>query len=315
MNTKGKTAALAATAVLWLFLADRAFAADSVQRSFATPQQAADAAADAIRHNDNAALAAILGPGGDTIIQSGDPTADQEERHAFLDAYAESSELVHQNATHVTLTVGEDEWPMPIPIVKKGSRWVFDTAAGKQELLARRIGRNELFTIESCLAFVDAQREYASENRGDGVLDYAQKFVSSPGKEDGLYWPEKAGVPESPLGPLFADAQAEGYALGARTRAARQPYHGYYYKILTAQGPGASGGAYNYIVKGHMIGGFALVAWPATYGVTGNTTFLVNQDGAVFEKDLGPRTPDIAAAMTRFDPVNWSRTRGTIAEK
>ena len=315
MKTKGKTAAIIATGVLWLFLADHAFAADAAQRSFATPQQAADAAVDAIRHNDNSALAAILGPGSDTIINSGDPAADQQERHAFLDAYADSVKLIHQDSSHVILAVGDDEWPLPIPIVKHGSRWTFDTAEGKQELLARRIGRNELFTIESCLAYVDAQREYASEDRGDGTLDYAQKFVSSPGKEDGLYWPEKQGVPESPLGPLFADARAEGYALSARGAGTPQPYHGYYYKILTAQGPAASGGAYNYIVKGRMIGGFALVAWPATYGVTGNTTFLVNQDGAVFEKDLGPRTAELAGSITRFDPANWARTRGTIAEK
>jgi hypothetical protein len=314
MNSKGKTAAILATGVLWLFLADRAFTAEA-QRSFATPQQAADAAVDAIRHNDNTALAAILGPGSETIVSSGDPAADRQERHAFLDAYAESVKLVRQDSRHVIVAVGEDEWPMPIPIVKHGSRWVFDTAAGKQELLARRIGRNELFTIESCLAYVDAQREYASEDRGDGVLDYAQKFVSTPGKEDGLYWPEKAGVPESPLGPLFADARAEGYSMAGRGTGTPQPYHGYYYKILTAQGPGAPGGAYSYVAKGHMIGGFALVAWPATYGVTGNTTFLVNQDGAVFEKDLGPRTAELAAAMTRFDPVKWARTRGTIAER
>lgn len=221
--------------------------------------------------------------------------------------------LVQQDSSHVIIAVGDDEWPMPIPIVKHGSRWTFDTAEGKQELLARRIGRNELFTIESCLAYVDAQREYASEDRGDGVLDYARKFVSSPGKEDGLYWPEKQGVSESPLGPLFADARAEGYSLNGA--GAPTPYHGYYYKILTAQGPGAHGGAYDYMAKGHMIGGFALVAWPATYGVTGNTTFLVNQDGAVFEKDLGPRTAELAASIKRFDPANWTRTRGTLAER
>jgi len=173
MNPKGKYAAIAATGILWIYLASHAFAAEATQRTFATPKQAADAAADAIRNNDDAALKQILGPGSDTIIQSGDAVEDQQERHSFLDAYAESVKLVHQDSRHVIVAVGDDEWPMPIPIVKRGSRWAFDTAEGKQELLARRIGRNEIFTIESCLAYVDAQREYASEDRGDGVLDYA----------------------------------------------------------------------------------------------------------------------------------------------
>jgi Protein of unknown function (DUF2950) len=184
----------------------------------------------------------------------------------------------------------------------------FDTAAGAHEVLARRIGQNETNAIQACLAYVDAQRDYASVDRGDGVLDYARRFVSTKGKTDGLYWPTKPGAPQSPLGPLFAAARDQGYALdGPRATDAPAPYHGYYYRILEGQGPGAKGGAYDYVVKGKMIGGFALVAVPATYRVSGVTTFVVNQDGTVFQKDLGPDTAAIAQKMTRFDPgAGWT---------
>jgi hypothetical protein len=203
------------------------------------------------------------------------------------------------------LVYGDDDFPFAIPIVKKGEQWHFDTDAGRSEILARRIGRNELATIQVCLAYVDAQREYGSTDRdGDGLFEYAQKFRSTPGKEDGLYWPSEPGQPESPLGELVADARSEGYA----GKPQGSPYHGYLFKLLKAQGPHAEGGAYDYVVRGNMIGGFALVAYPAQYGVSGIMTFVVNHDGVVYSKDLGPNTTKLAAAMTRYDPdSSWKK--------
>jgi len=209
--------------------------------------------------------------------------------------------------------VGKDDFPFPIPIVKKGQLWFFDTQAGKEEILNRRIGRNELSTIQACLAYVDAQREYARRDREAGsLMEYAQRFASSPGKKDGLYWETKEGESPSPLGPLVAQAVKEGYKKKEDEKQAKGqtliPYHGYYYKILKAQGNNAPGGAYDYVVKGKMIGGFAMVAYPAQYGVSGVMTFVVNHDGVVYEKDLGKETEKIASAMKKFDPdKTWKK--------
>lgn len=296
--------AIATAALLSLTLPGLAATA---QKTFATPKEAATALVVAIRDHDQGALSAILGPDGETVMHSGDSAADQAAGKAFVEAYDTHSAFQSRDATHVVLSVGRDEWPLPIPIVKSNAGWRFDTAAGKQELLARRIGRNELYAIQASLAFVDAQREYASQDRGDGVLDYAKRFVSTSGKQDGLYWPTQAGGPQSPLGSAFVQARAEGYAPGSSDKP--QPFHGYYYRILDGQGPAAKGGAYDYVVNGKMIGGFALVAYPATYGVSGITTFVVNQDGVVFQNDLGANTTAVAAKITRFNPgKGWTKT-------
>jgi len=226
---------------------------------------------------------------------------------AFLAAYDAHWDITHKGASVAVLDVGKDDWPLPIPLVKNAAGWHFDTAAGKREILARRIGRNEMAAIQAALAYVDAQRDYASKDRGDGVLDYAQRFISTPGKHDGLYWETAQNEPASPLGPTFAAARAEGYGFGGQQQSPR-PYHGYYYRILTAQGPAAKGGAYSYLAGNHMIGGFALVAYPASYRVSGVTSFIVNQDGVIFQKDLGPNTADIASKMNEFNPgPGWTK--------
>src|SRR5262244_137952 len=217
-----------------------------------------------------------------------------------------SHTLVPSGDTKVVLQIGKDEWPFPIPLIKGSSGWHFDTQAGKEELLNRRIGRNELDVIQVCLAYVDAQREYYVRNPlNAALLQYAPKFISTKGKRDGLYWETAANEPPSPLGPLVAQARREGYK---RTAGKSVPYHGYYYKMLTRQGPDAPGGAYDYVVRGKMIGGFALVAYPAQYGSSGIMTFIVNHDGVVYEKDLGPNTASTAQSMTKFNPdKTWKK--------
>lgn len=225
---------------------------------------------------------------------------DQQER--FIRAYDEKNQVVKKGEETAVLEVGKEAWPLPIPIVKaRGGEWCFDTRRGKEEILNRRIGRNELSTIQVCLTYVDAEREYASKDRnGDGAREYAQKFLSDPGKKDGLYWEAKEGEEQSPLGPLVGQARKEGYKKGQGGRPV--PYHGYFYKILKAQGKNAPRGAYNYVVNGRMLGGFAMVAYPAEYGVSGIMTFIVSQDGVVYETNLGRQTVSIAGAMTVFDP-------------
>jgi hypothetical protein len=205
--------------------------------------------------------------------------------------------------------VGSDEWPFPIPIVKAGNGWRFDTGAGKQEILARRVGGNELKAIQVCLAYVDAQKEYAMKKarQGEGLLEYAQKFVSTPGKQDGLYWEAGEGQEQSPIGPLFSAARDQGYS-GKPLGEEPEPYHGYFYRILTAQGKNAPGGAQDYVVGGKMIGGFALIAYPAHYGASGVMTFIVNHDGVVYQKKLGKDTKKAAQAMKAFNPdKTWTR--------
>jgi hypothetical protein len=275
-------------------------------RSFATPELAMQALAAAVKAGDMTTLRALLGTRGEAVLDSGDPVEDKASRERFTAAYEEAHKIDEKGAK-AWIVVGKDEWPLPIPLLKYGSAWYFDARQGKEELLNRRIGRNELYTIQSVLAYVDAQQDYYQRNpQNDKLLQYAQKFISSSGKRDGLYFPTKAGEKPSPLGPLFDARRAAGYVDDAGGKPA--PYHGYYYKILKGQGPKAAGGAYDYIVNGKMIGGFALLAYPATYGNSGIMTFMVNQDGVVYEKNLGPKTAAAAQKITRFNPdETWTR--------
>jgi hypothetical protein len=275
-------------------------------KRFASAEDAVQALVAAVRADDKKAFVGILGSEGRALISSGDPVVDRQNRERFLKAYDTANKLVAKGDTMI-LKTGDDDWPLPIPLVKDGERWWFDAKQGREEILARSIGRNELYTMQTCLAYVDAQREYYSEDRrGAGILEYARQFASTPGKRDGLYWPTKPGEPPSPLGDLVVRARAEGYrrdASGGPT-----PFHGYLYRILTAQGPAAKDGEYDYITRGHMIAGFALVAFPAQYGVSGVMTFMVNHDGVVYEKDLGPNTRSIAFAMRKFNPdETWKK--------
>ena len=276
------------------------------QRTYGSPEEAVQALVAAAKAADGKAMIAILGSGSKPLIESGDAVSDKERRARFVSSYEMASKLERSSDTKVILTTGKDAWPFPIPLVKESSGWRFDTAAGKDEILNRRIGSNELSTIQSILAYVDAQRDYYRLNpQQDKLLGYAQKLVSSKGKRDGLYYPTKAGEPLSPLGPLFDAAKAEGYGgSDAKTTA----YHGYHYRILKGQGKDAAGGAYDYMAKGKMIGGFALIAWPASYRNSGVMTFIVNHDGVVYEKDLGPDTAAVAGKITRFNPDSgWKK--------
>jgi hypothetical protein len=274
-------------------------------RRFASAEEAVQALVAALRARNTEAVVGILGRDSRSLVVSGDPVLDRQARERFLAEYDAAHNLVADGETTV-LHVGRDDWPFPIPLVKDGDRWRFDARRGRDEVLARRIGRNELYTIQTCLAYVDAQREYYSEDRnGDGILEYARQFASTPGAHDGLYWPTRPGEPPSPLGELVVRARAEGYR---RETAGHTPFHGYYYRILTAQGPSAPDGAYDYVVRGHMLAGFALVAFPAQYGNSGVMTFIVNHDGVVYQKDLGPRTRELAMATRAFDPdQTWTR--------
>jgi hypothetical protein len=275
-----------------------------VQDEYASPEQAVDALVAAVRSGDAQALLRVLGPEATDVIDSGDAIADRNAGNRFVASYEKKHALDSSQEGRVILTTGDDAWPFPIPIVKGEGGWSFDTAAGEQELLDRRIGRNEISAIEVCRAYVDAQREYFAKNpEQDELPHYAQKVASEPGKRDGLYWETKDGEDESPIGPLMARARGEGYQ-GSKG----EPYHGYYYRTLTSQGPNAKGGAYDYMVRGKLIGGFGLVAFPAEYGNSGVMTFVVNHDGVVFQKDLGPDTRAKAQTIKSFDPDStWTR--------
>ena len=276
------------------------------QQSFPIPEEGVQALIEAAQRNDTTTLLAILGPEAQSIVNTGDPVSDQEAREHFVKSYEEAHTLVQSGDTKVVLQIGKDEWPFPIPLIKGSTGWRFNTQEGKAEIRNRRIGRNELDVIQVCLAYVDAQREYYVRNPLHAtLLQYAPKFISTKGKRDGLYWDTAANEPPSPLGPLVAQARREGYK---RTAGKPVPYHGYYYKMLTRQGPDAPDGAYDYVVRGKMIGGFALVAYPAQYGSSGIMTFIVNHDGVVYEKDLGPKTAAVAQAMTKFNPdKTWKK--------
>ena len=284
----------------------------SEQTQFESPQAAVDSLVGALRKNDTSKLKSIFGPDAGEIISSGDPVADKAEGARFLSAYEDGHRFQTDNQNRQVLLVGKQDWPFPVPIAddEKGKgKYVFDTAAGKDELLNRRIGRNELSAAQVCLAIVDAQREYVALRPNGGEIPlYASKVVSTPGTKDGLYWPTAENEPPSPLGELVAAASEEGYGTKREEGKPPPPYHGYRYRLLTAQGPSATGGAVDYIANGKLIGGFAVIAYPAQYGNSGIMTFITNHDGVVYQRDLGPNTETVAQAMGTFDPTNeWTR--------
>ncbi len=250
---------------------------------------------------------AVLGPGSGKLIYTGDKVADIETRTLFVSAYDKSAKIDRAGDAKATLLIGEKDFPFPFPLVKGAQGWTFDSRAGAEEIVNRRVGENELDAIQTCLAYVDAQREYATKDRDqNGLLEYATKLVSTPGKQDGLYWPTKDGESPSPFGPLVAQAAGEGYGLDAQ--GVPPAYHGYHFRMLFAQGSNAKGGAYDYRVKGKMIGGFAMLAYPARWGVSGVMSFMCNHDGVVYEKNLGQDSRATARAMTMFDPdPSWQK--------
>jgi hypothetical protein len=279
------------------------------QEQFGSAEDAVTALVGAARSGDAKDILAVLGPDGKAIISSGDPVADANVRQKFIAAYDAKHEIELEGNGTQTLILGDDNWPFPIPLTNKAGEWQFDTKEGLDEILRRRVGRNELSTIQVALAYVQAQNEYAVlDPAGLGRGVYAQRIVSHPGKKDGLYWPTTEGETQSPLGDLAAQASAEGYKAGERPI----PFHGYYYRILTRQGADAPGGAYDYLMKGKLKGGFALIAVPAEYGNSGIMTFMVNQDGTVFQKDLGPNTAKVAAKIDAFVPdQGWTKVDAT----
>jgi Protein of unknown function (DUF2950) len=300
---------LAIFTLLWLGLTlAPTVAAQPAQETFASPEDALAAFVAAARAHDLGKLRAIFGPAGEKLLSSGDPYADAAQERRFVEGYDQKHALVTLGPGRVEVDVGPDAWPLPIPIVQTGDRWRFDTEDGAQEIVNRRIGRNEFAAIRVSLAYVAAQKDYfarARERTGAGV--YAQRLISRKGHHDGLYWPAAEGEEESPLGPLIATASEEGYP-GERAGGKPIPYQGYYFRILKAQGPDAPDGAKTYVHSARMTGGFALIAWPAGYGASGIMTFQVNQDGIVFQKDLGPNTAKAVVKITRFDPdLTWAR--------
>jgi hypothetical protein len=275
--------------------------ASQAQQSYSTPEDATAALAAAVKSGRSDILK-VLGRSADDIVSSGDEVADADIRQRFTSMYDSKHSIKAEGNKKATLMLGPDDFPFPIPLVNAKSGWEFDTDAGRIEVLYRRIGGNELDAIQTSLAFVDAENEYADKDRGEGARVYAQRIVSTPGKKDGLFWRDDADP--SPLGALAAQASAEGYRAGEGPA----PYHGYYFRILKGQGSDAPGGALNYVVKGKMIGGFALIAWPAEYGNSGVMTFLVNHAGTVYQKDLGRRTDFVAKRLALFDPdQTWKK--------
>ena len=299
--------------ILWFTVAQAAPAsAPEPQRDFASAEEAAGAFVAALRDHKEADLRAILGPEGDRVIESGDRYADRELHQRFVALYDEKHTIDQTNPGRAELDVGPDDWPMPIPLVENNGRWTFDTKAGAQAIVDRRIGRNELSAIRTLLACVDAQHDYFDRTKqAKGSGEYAVRLVSTPGRRDGLYWQTAEGEAESPLGPLIDAAQDAGYP-GELVGGKPIPYEGYYFRILKSQGPNGDGGARSYVQSGRMTGGFALIAWPAVFESTGIMTFIVGPDGDVYQKDLGRETARIAAAMTTFDPdLAWSRVEMT----
>src|SRR5690348_15798929 len=300
-------------AILWFGAAQAASPnVSEPQRSFGSAEEAVQAFIAALRDHREADLRAILGPEADRVVDSGDRYADQELHERFVALYDEKHAVESKGPGRAELDVGPDDWPLPIPLVENTGRWTFDTKAGAQTVVDRRIGRNELSAIRTLLACVDAQRDYfdrAKQANGSGV--YATRLVSTPGRHDGLYWPVAVGEAESPLGPLIDAAQDAGYP-GELVGGKPDPYEGYFFRILKRQGPNGDGGAKSYIQSGRMAGGFALIAWPAMFNSSGIMTFIVGPDGDVYQKDLGPKTARIAAEMTTFDPdLTWSRVEVT----
>jgi hypothetical protein len=280
-------------------------------QSFASAADAAKALIAAAKAHDKAALLRIFGSDGEDLVNSGDEVADRGGMEQFAQAAEKAMSLLEDTPGRAVLVIGAQSWPMPIPIVKRGEAWVFDAAAGKDEILTRRVGENELTAIEVMRAFVDAQKEYAETDReGDGIKKYARRIKSRPGKRDGLYWETKPGEEASPFGELVAEAEAEGYQPGYRLSRRGQPYYGYYFKLITRQGAAAPGGVRDYLVNGHMIAGFAMIAYPAQWGNSGVMTFIVNQQGVVYQKNLGARTAELAPNMTEYNPdPSWERVK------
>lgn len=294
-----KRVSLSGAFVLCTLFISTAFAAAPAQRTFTSAEEAATALVQAVKKGDRAAILTVLGKDAASSLSSGDPIDDRLIAERFIARYETKHAIVADGEKRATLTVDSDDFPFPYPLVKTTSGWRFDAKAGNAELLARRVGANELAVMNVLLAIVDAQREYASRDRdGDRAAEYAAKFASTPGKKDGLYWPTAAGEPPSPLGTLVARAAGQGY----KKTEGPQPYHGYYFRLLKGQGAKATGGAYDYTIKGHTIGGFAVIAYPAKYANSGVMTFMVNHEGVVYEKDLGRDTVNLARATTRFDP-------------
>lgn len=282
-------------------------AAEVRQTRFPSPDEAVQALVAAARADDLKTMLAILGPGSKDLISSGDSVADNASRDKFVASYDQKHSLEAGTVGTMILHIGVDDWPMPIPIVKKGKNWNFDIGKGKKEILHRRIGRNELHVIDVIDAYVDSQHEYASKDcQGGGKVEFAQRLISTPGSRNGLYWDAREGEQQSPLGPMVALASKEGYTAEGNL----SPFHGYYFKILKGQGKHAKGGAYKYVVKDKMILGFALVAYPAEYGNSGVMTFVVNQEGIIFEKNLGKNTRRFAEAITIYNPdKSWKRVK------
>lgn len=298
------TTSLALVLLFALLALKPAFADTAPQQSYGSADAAVKALESAAKANDQKALESILGRDAGQIISSGDPVADNNAREDFVRRYNEMHRLAYDDRGRVILYIGASNWPVPIPLIKKSSGWVFDTASAKDEMLFRRIGRNELFTIDVLETLAKAQQEYASEPR-DGVQQFASKIISDTGKHDGLYWVATEGQPESPIGPLIANATAAGYKRG--TSGNPTPFHGYLYKVLNKQGKNAPGGAKSYIEDGKMTGGFAFLAYPAEYRSSGVMTFMIDSDGVVVQKDLGPDTNKLASEITEFNPdKTWS---------
>jgi hypothetical protein len=288
---------LAAASIAWA--ASSSAPAAAAPRTFGSPREAAEALVAAAGDQDVAALVALFGPDGERLVASGDEVQDRNDRAAFAALAREKLAIVKDpaDARQALVVVGSDAWPFPVPVTKSDGKWVFASQKGLREVLARRIGANELDAIEICRGYVEAQKEYAEEDRdGDGVLQYAERVISSEGKRDGLVWRTADGSLAGPIAENIAAAIAEGYTDRA------QPYHGYRFRILKRQGPSARLGAMDYVIGGRMIGGFALIAWPAEYGASGVKTFLVSHDGVVHEKDLGHDTAEKASRIDGFDP-------------
>ena len=306
-NVAAKLAALAILAATVACFPAVAAAQQPGQTTFPSATEAASALVAALKADDQPILLGILGADAKDILSSGDAAEDQTQREQFVQKYEQMHRLVTEPDGTTTLYVGAENWPAPIPLVPKDGRWYFDTPAGKQEILFRRVGRNELAVIQTCRALVDAEKEYYSQpHDGAAEKQYAQKFHSDPGTHDGLYWPAASGEAESPIGPLVAAAAVESYAGEGEQKP--EPFQGYYFRVLTGQGANAPGGVRSYVVDGKMTRGFAFVAYPVQYRSSGVMTFLVDQDGIVYEKDLGPRTGEIAKTLTRYDrDATWRK--------
>ena len=304
---KSRTQAMRATVLILITSLVALTACTSKPEKFDTPEAAVQALIEAAKADSDGPLLKLLGKDAKPLIDSGDPVADKNARAAFVAHYEAANSIDKSEPDFATLEVGEDKWPFPIPLIAEGGKWFFDSPTGIDEVINRRVGANELATIQSCLAFVDAQREYYVRNaQNDAALHYASRLISTEGKKDGLYWPAGENEEPSPLGEGFAKARAEGYLPEGPSKG--EPFHGYIYRLLTKQGPNARDGAYDYLVNDQLLGGFAAVAFPAEYGNSGVMTFLVNHDGVVFSKDLGPDTAKLALAMDSFDPgPDWKK--------